>query len=205
MVRRTQRRGVRTVQQPDGARAQLRARGERPGRDRPGDGLRHGPRRAVACPARRRARRRRPPEPQHRRGVAGRSRPDDRGAGRRDLGTPRRAAPGGPAVAGRRPGDREEPRRTDPGGRGSTAPPAELVRRYGPEQLAVFTDEEVERFLGPVGGPSAPWEVAGPAVAWELLYRIDPALYERLVAGERMHPGVLAWLPDRVACAVEVG
>jgi len=87
----------------------------------------------------------------------------------------------------------------------STAPPAELVRRYGPEQLAVFTDEEVERFLGPVGGPSAPWEVAGPAVAWELLYRIEPGLYERLVAGERMHPGVLAWLPDRVACAVEVG
>ncbi len=87
----------------------------------------------------------------------------------------------------------------------STAPPAELVRRYGPEQLEVFSDEELERFLGPVGGRDAPWDVAGPAVAWELLYRVEPELYERLVAGERLHPGIAAWLPERVGLAVEVG
>ena len=87
----------------------------------------------------------------------------------------------------------------------SAAPPAALVRRYGPQQLEVFSDEELERFLGPVGGPSAAWDVAGPAVAWELLYRVEPELYERLVAGERLHPGILAWLPARVGVAVEVG
>jgi len=87
----------------------------------------------------------------------------------------------------------------------SSAPPAELVRRYGPSDLGVFTDEELERFLGPVGGPGVGWDVAGPAVAWELLYRVEPGLYERLVAGERVHPGVLAWLPPRFALAVEVG
>jgi SAM-dependent methyltransferase len=69
----------------------------------------------------------------------------------------------------------------------------------------VFSEEELERFLGPVGGPDAPWEVAGPAVAWELLYRLEPELYERLIAGERLHPGILAWLPSQVGLAVEVG
>ena len=64
----------------------------------------------------------------------------------------------------------------------STAPPAELVRRYGPEQLEVFSDEELERFLGPVGGRDAPWDVAGPAVAWELLYRVEPELYDRALS-----------------------
>jgi SAM-dependent methyltransferase len=84
----------------------------------------------------------------------------------------------------------------------STAPP-ELVRRYGPEHLAVFTDEERRRFLGPLDG--AAWDRVGPAVGWELLYRVEPELFDRLVAGERLHPGILAWLPDWVGRAVEVG
>ena len=53
------------------------------------------------------------------------------------------------------------------------APPG-LVRRYCPDDLAVFTIEERERFLGPLDG--APWESVGPAVGWELLYRLERVL-----------------------------
>lgn len=84
-----------------------------------------------------------------------------------------------------------------------TPAPPELVARYGPDDLSVFTDEERERFLGPLAGE--PWEVVGPAVGWELLYRVEPGLYDRLVSGERLHPGILSWLPWGVGCAVEVG
>ncbi|HEY7280597.1 MAG TPA: class I SAM-dependent methyltransferase [Actinomycetota bacterium] len=84
-----------------------------------------------------------------------------------------------------------------------TQAPPELVRRYGPADLSAFTPEERDRFLRPLEG--APWESVGPAVGWELLYRLEPELYDRLVAGERLHPGVLAWLPERIGRAVEVG
>lgn len=84
-----------------------------------------------------------------------------------------------------------------------TLAPPELVRRYGPDDLAAFTDEERERFVGPLDG--SPWETVGPEVGWELLYRVEPELYDRLVAGERLHPGILAWLPRRIGRAVEVG
>ena len=88
--------------------------------------------------------------------------------------------------------------------RGSvTLAPPELVARYGPEHLDVFTAEERERFLEPLDGE--PWESIGAAVGWELLYRVEPELYDRLVAGERLHPGIVAWLPERVERAVEVG
>jgi SAM-dependent methyltransferase len=64
----------------------------------------------------------------------------------------------------------------------------------------VLTEDEVKRF--------APGETADPrsdvTLAWELLYRLEPELYERLVAAERLHPGVLAWLPHRVERIVEV-
>jgi SAM-dependent methyltransferase len=90
------------------------------------------------------------------------------------------------------------------GDRGPVTPaPPELVARYGPEDLEAFTDEERARFLGPLDDSS--WDAVGPAVGWELLYRVEPELYDRLVAGERLHPGVLAWLPERVSHAVEVG
>jgi SAM-dependent methyltransferase len=88
-------------------------------------------------------------------------------------------------------------------------PPPELLRRFGPEHLAAFTREELERFLGPLGvgvsEAAEAWDLVAPALAWELLYRAEPELYDRLVAGERLHPGILAWLPRDVPCAVEVG
>ena len=95
---------------------------------------------------------------------------------------------------------------------GGRAAPAPLVARYRPADLGAFTAEELERFLGPLGldpeeaaagGPA--WRQAAPALAWELLYRVEPELYDRLTAGERLHPGILAWLPDRIERAVEVG
>ena len=42
-------------------------------------------------------------------------------------------------------------------------------------------------------------------LAWELLYRLEPELYDRLVSAERLHPDVLRWLPDEVERIVEVG
>ena len=64
----------------------------------------------------------------------------------------------------------------------------------------MLTEDEARRF--------APGETADPrsdlALAWELLYRLEPELYERLVAAERLHPGVLSWLPHGVGRIVEV-
>jgi SAM-dependent methyltransferase len=64
----------------------------------------------------------------------------------------------------------------------------------------VLTEDEATRF--------APGRTANPrsdiTLAWELLYRLEPELYERLVAAERLHPGVLAWLPRDVERIVEV-
>jgi SAM-dependent methyltransferase len=64
----------------------------------------------------------------------------------------------------------------------------------------VLTADEATRF--------APGRTANPrsdiTLAWELLYRLEPELYERLVAAERLHPGVLAWLPRDVERIVEV-
>ncbi len=41
-------------------------------------------------------------------------------------------------------------------------------------------------------------------LAWELLYRLEPDLYDRLVSAEPLHPGVISWLPDNVERIVEV-
>jgi SAM-dependent methyltransferase len=75
-----------------------------------------------------------------------------------------------------------------------------LRRRYSAADVDVLTEDEAERF--------APGETAEPrsdiTLAWELLYRLEPELYERLVAAERLHPGVLAWLPHDVGRIVEV-
>src|SRR5262249_20634115 len=32
-------------------------------------------------------------------------------------------------------------------------------------------------------------------LAWELLYRLEPELYDRLARAERLHPGLVGWLP----------
>jgi SAM-dependent methyltransferase len=64
----------------------------------------------------------------------------------------------------------------------------------------VLTEDEAKRF--------APGQSTDPrsdiTLAWELLYRLEPELYERLVAAERLHPAVLAWLPRDVERIVEV-
>jgi SAM-dependent methyltransferase len=75
-----------------------------------------------------------------------------------------------------------------------------LRRRYVAADVDVLTYEERKRFASD--------ETADPqsdlTLAWELLYRLEPELYERLVTAERLHPGVLAWLPDDVERVVEV-
>ena len=43
------------------------------------------------------------------------------------------------------------------------------------------------------------------SLAWELLYRLEPELYDRLASAERLHPGVVDWLPRDVDRIVEVG
>jgi SAM-dependent methyltransferase len=76
----------------------------------------------------------------------------------------------------------------------------ELTQRYRVEDVRVFSPTERARFL-PGGTPDGPID---RSLAFELLYRLEPELYERLVAAERIHPAVLEWLPhvDRV---VEIG
>jgi len=77
---------------------------------------------------------------------------------------------------------------------------SELTQRYCVDDLGVFSAAERARFLTP---GAAEQRIDRP-LAFELLYRLEPGLYERLVAAERIHPAVLEWLPraDRV---VEVG
>jgi SAM-dependent methyltransferase len=76
-----------------------------------------------------------------------------------------------------------------------------LQGRYVPADLAVFTPDEASRFVAP--GRADPHDDA--VLAWELLYRLEPELYERLARAERLHPGVVGWLPRGVDCIVEVG
>jgi SAM-dependent methyltransferase len=76
-----------------------------------------------------------------------------------------------------------------------------IATRYTPADLAILSDAEVSRFVqGSDADPGRNLELA-----WELLYRIEPDLYDRLVRGERIHPGVIDWLPLRVERIVEVG
>ena len=42
-------------------------------------------------------------------------------------------------------------------------------------------------------------------LAWELLYRLEPGLYDRLACAERLHPGLLGWLPRGLDRIAEVG
>jgi SAM-dependent methyltransferase len=77
----------------------------------------------------------------------------------------------------------------------------ELRRRYSVADLGVLTRDELSRFAP--GGDADP--AADVTLAWELLYRLEPDLYDRLVSAERLHPGVLAWLPRDADRIVEVG
>jgi SAM-dependent methyltransferase len=80
----------------------------------------------------------------------------------------------------------------------STVP---LAERYSAADLRVFTTEEAHRFVaGTIADPQR-----DPALAWELLYRLEPDLYDRLVTAERLHRSILEWLPAHAARIVEVG
>jgi SAM-dependent methyltransferase len=76
-----------------------------------------------------------------------------------------------------------------------------LLDRYTASDLAVFTPEEASRFSP--HGNGDPHQDA--TLAWELLYRLEPRLYDRLASAERLHPGVVNWLPRDVDQIVEVG
>lgn len=91
---------------------------------------------------------------------------------------------------------------------GGLQPPHTLKARYSPADLEVFTEEEVSRFLGngweaEIADPNG-WDSILEALAWELLYRVEPHLYEKLIRGESLHPAIIDWLPD-VGTAVEIG
>jgi SAM-dependent methyltransferase len=64
----------------------------------------------------------------------------------------------------------------------------------------VLTEDETRRFI-PGGGGDPRTDIT---LAWELLYRLEPELYDRLVSAERLHVGVLGWLPHKVDRIVEV-
>jgi SAM-dependent methyltransferase len=76
-----------------------------------------------------------------------------------------------------------------------------VEKRYTAADLAVFTRAEASRFVPRgCGDPQA-----DVTLAWELLYRLEPELYDRLATAERLHPRVVDWLPRDVAEIVEVG
>ena len=76
-----------------------------------------------------------------------------------------------------------------------------LRHRYAPADLGVLTHAEARRFI--TNGCRDPREDI--TLAWELLYRLEPELWDQLVRAERIHPGVLGWLPDEADLIVEVG
>ena len=83
------------------------------------------------------------------------------------------------------------------------APPrgaGDLRSRYTVADLQALTPDEARRFVVPGADPQT-----DPTLAWELLYRLEPELYDRLARAERIHPAVLGWLPGRIERIVEVG
>jgi SAM-dependent methyltransferase len=84
-------------------------------------------------------------------------------------------------------------------GRSAAAVP--LRKRYSRSDLSILSADEQRRFVD--DGPADPQE--NPTLAWELLYRLEPELYDRLVQAERLHPSILEWLPQHVDRIVEVG
>jgi len=72
--------------------------------------------------------------------------------------------------------------------------------RYTAADVQVLTEDESRRFVGDVPDPQVDLELA-----WQLLYRLEPELYDRMARVERIHPGVLRWLPRGIDRIVEVG
>ena len=77
----------------------------------------------------------------------------------------------------------------------------ELSTRYTAADLRVLTRDEARRFAPGGGGDPR----ADLTLAWELLYRLEPELYERMATAERLHPGIADWLPRSADRIVEVG
>ena len=77
----------------------------------------------------------------------------------------------------------------------------ELRKRYTVADLAALTREEARRFV-PRGDGDPHHDVV---LAWELLYRLEPELYDRLASVERLHPEIVSWLPRQVDRIAEVG
>jgi ubiquinone/menaquinone biosynthesis C-methylase UbiE len=77
----------------------------------------------------------------------------------------------------------------------------DLRTRYTVADLSALSADEARRFLR--SGRGDP-QVDVP-LAWELLYRLEPELYDRLANAERLHRALLRWLPSDVDRVVEVG
>jgi SAM-dependent methyltransferase len=75
-----------------------------------------------------------------------------------------------------------------------------LRTRYTAADTGVLTRDEAKRFVASgTGDPRT-----DITLAWELLYRLEPELYDQLVTAERLHPAVVGWLPYDVDRIVEV-
>ncbi len=77
----------------------------------------------------------------------------------------------------------------------------EVRKRYTAADLGVLTRDEARRF-DPHGDGDPQTDLV---LAWELLYRLEPELYDRLARAERLHPGVVGWLPRTAERIAEVG
>jgi SAM-dependent methyltransferase len=75
-----------------------------------------------------------------------------------------------------------------------------LQTRYTAADVEVLSADEAKRFLS--GGSGDPQ--TDITLAWELLYRLEPELYDRLISAEQLHPEVIDWLPDDLERIVEV-
>src|SRR5215475_2370499 len=155
----------------ESSRAQLHPGSGRGRGDRSGQRLRPGPEIAVGRHQQAGHPRRGSPQPEHRRPVAQGMRADHRKPGPGNLGAPSAGASGRAAPVGAG----AEPPGTP------TGASLELRRRYTAADLAVFTRDEASRFVPP--GDGDPEDDI--ALAWELLYRLEPELYDRLASAER--------------------
>jgi SAM-dependent methyltransferase len=77
----------------------------------------------------------------------------------------------------------------------------DLRTRYTAADLRALSAAEARRFLGSEPGDPQ----IDVSLAWELLYRLEPELYDRLATAERLHRAVIRWLPSDVDRVVEVG
>ena len=77
----------------------------------------------------------------------------------------------------------------------------DVQKRYTAADLRMLSRDEARR-LDPHGDRDPQTDLV---LAWELLYRLEPELYDRLASIERLHPGVVGWLPRAVERIAEIG